>query len=108
VEDISERFYEEHRRKVYITPKSYLDGINLFLSQLEKKKKESKENIQRLSNGILKLQSTNEQIAGLKQKLTDLQPQLESENERAKIQAETIKENKVIASLKEQETEAEA
>ena len=31
VETMSERFYEELRRKVYITPKSYLDGINLFL-----------------------------------------------------------------------------
>lgn len=31
VEVMSERFYEELRRKVYITPKSYLDGINLFL-----------------------------------------------------------------------------
>jgi len=31
VEHLSERFYEEMRRKVYITPKSYLDGINLYL-----------------------------------------------------------------------------
>ena len=32
VEEMSDRFYEELRRKVYITPKSYLDGINLFLT----------------------------------------------------------------------------
>jgi dynein heavy chain, axonemal len=31
VEEMSIRFYEELRRKVYITPKSYLDGINLYL-----------------------------------------------------------------------------
>ena len=34
VEEISIHFYEELRRKVYITPKSYLDGINLYLLQL--------------------------------------------------------------------------
>ena len=30
VEQMSERFYEELRRRVYITPKSYLDGIKLY------------------------------------------------------------------------------
>jgi dynein heavy chain len=31
VETMSDRFYEELRRKVYITPKSYLDCINLYI-----------------------------------------------------------------------------
>lgn len=30
VEAMAKRFYDELRRKVYITPKSYLDGINLY------------------------------------------------------------------------------
>ena len=51
VEGISDQFYEELRRKVYITPKSYLDGINMYLSQLSEKRKEFKENIYRLANG---------------------------------------------------------
>lgn len=60
VEDISEKFYQELRRRVYITPKSYLDGINLFLSQLNEKRMEVQGNIDRLSNGIYKLKSTND------------------------------------------------
>jgi len=32
VEVMSIQFYEEMRRKVYITPKSYLDGINVYLA----------------------------------------------------------------------------
>lgn len=48
VEDFSETFYNELRRRVYITPKSYLDGINLFLSQLKEKRNEYRENISRL------------------------------------------------------------
>ena len=59
VEQFSDKFYEELRRKVYITPKSYLDGINLYINQLKDKRKEYQENISRLSNGIAKLEATN-------------------------------------------------
>ena len=60
------------------------------MSQLNEKRKEIKENISRLSNGIFKLQATNEQIAGLKIMLTELQPKLEIENQNAKVQAVQI------------------
>jgi len=30
VESMAKKFYDELRRKVYITPKSYLDGIQLY------------------------------------------------------------------------------
>ena len=83
VEDVSVQFYNELRRKVYITPKSYLDGINLYLQQMKDKRRELEENISRQANGILKLEVTNEQIAGLKVTLTQLQPKLDVENENA-------------------------
>ena len=51
VENMSSQFYEELRRKVYITPKSYLGGINMYLASLASKRKEYKENIYRLANG---------------------------------------------------------
>jgi len=76
VERYTERFYQELRRRVYVTPKSYLDGINLYLDQLFKKRKEYRDNIKRLSDGIHKLKDTNEQIAGLKEELTSLVPDL--------------------------------
>lgn len=85
VEDISVKFYDELRRKVYITPKSYLDGINLYLTQIQEKKKEMKENIMRLTNGIQKLQATHAQIEGLTVQLTELKPRLDLENKNAKI-----------------------
>ena len=31
VEEIAHKFWEEMRRKVYVTPKSYLDGITMYL-----------------------------------------------------------------------------
>ena len=80
VEEASVKFYEELRRKVYITPKSYLDLINLYLKQLNDKKKEARDNINRLSNGCKKLKDTNGQIADLQISLAVLIPKLEEEN----------------------------
>jgi hypothetical protein len=34
VEEAAERFFQVTRRKTYITPKSYLDGILLYLNLL--------------------------------------------------------------------------
>jgi len=35
VEETSDEFYESLRRRVYTTPKSYLDLISLYLKKLE-------------------------------------------------------------------------
>ena len=94
VEDMSTRFYEELRRKVYITPKSYLDGINMYITSLEHKGDEAKINIDRLSNGCKKLKDTNSQIADLQISLADLIPRLDVENVKAAEKAEIIKANK--------------
>lgn len=59
VEDIASKFWEEMRRKVYVTPKSYLDGITMYLKQLDTKREESRVNLSRLSNGCTKLKDTN-------------------------------------------------
>jgi dynein heavy chain, axonemal len=97
VEVMSTRFYEELRRKVYITPKSYLDGINMYISSLEKKRDEEKLNMDRLSNGCKKLKDTNAQISELQVSLADLIPRLDVENLKAAEKAEIIKANKQIA-----------
>ena len=60
VEDMSVQFYDELRRKIYVTPKSYLDGISMYLVQLNEKRREAKENVFRLVNGCKKLKDTNE------------------------------------------------
>jgi dynein heavy chain, axonemal len=77
VETMSEHFYEELRRRVYTTPKSYLDLIKLYLNTLTQKRKEDNENKDRLAMGVKKLAETNKSIAELKETLKELQPQLE-------------------------------
>lgn len=83
VEARSVQYWDELRRKVYVTPKSYLDGISMYIKQLEEKREEAKINISRLANGCKKLKDTNAQIADLKVSLATLIPKLEEENLKA-------------------------
>jgi len=59
VESISEQFFNELRRRVYTTPKSYLDLISLYLNTLDKKRIEVNSNRNRLANGLTTLKNTN-------------------------------------------------
>lgn len=59
VEKKSDEFWDSLRRRVYTTPKSYLDLISLYISKLEKKREELRNNERRLANGVSKLQDTN-------------------------------------------------
>jgi len=72
VEDTSDLFFAELRRRVYTTPKSYLDLINLYLNTLDVKRTEYNLNKNRLATGLKKLNDTNKSIAELKIKLTEL------------------------------------
>jgi len=65
VENLAERFYLELRRKTYITPKSFLDCIILYKQLLKAKWETFNDTIQRLQNGVLKLNQTNQQIEDL-------------------------------------------
>ena len=74
VEEKSAEFYEKLRRKVYTTPKSYLDLIHLYVSSLEQKREEQMRNKRRLAMGLQKLKDTNANIADFKIKIEELQP----------------------------------
>ena len=77
VEEMGDRMYHELRRKTYTTPKSYLDLINLYMSQLEAKRGESQKARVRLENGLGKLRKTRETVRELKEKLKEMAPELE-------------------------------
>lgn len=62
VESMSNTFYDELRRKVYTTPKSYLDGIYLYKQKLHIKWKELKDSIDWLSTGLKTLDMTNNMV----------------------------------------------
>lgn len=81
VEDTSEQFFNELRRRVYTTPKSYLDLINIYLSTLRKKRAEINANRSRLANGLTTLKNTNASIAELRVQITKMLPELAKKNE---------------------------
>ena len=85
VEDVSDQFYNELRRRVYTTPKSYLDLISLYLNTLDKKRNEINANRNRLGNGLTTLKNTNTSIANLKVTITAMLPKLAKANEELAI-----------------------
>ena len=108
VEDVSEDFWRTLRRRVYTTPKSYLDLINLYLSALEQKRTEFNINKTRLATGIKKLTDTNTNIAELREQIKELQPQLQKKNEDLKVSLKKATEDRKIADEKEEVVSKEA
>ena len=73
---LCDQYAKELRRKVYTTPKSYLDHITLY-GTLFNDKKDSIQAIERkLSFGLEKLYATNETVIKLQAEMTVLKPQL--------------------------------
>jgi dynein heavy chain len=108
VEDTSDRFFAELRRKVYTTPKSYLDLINLYLNTLDVKRVEYNTNRHRLATGLKKLNDTNKSIAELRIKLADLQPLLARKSEDLKVALVKVNADKQVANEKERVVSGEA
>jgi dynein heavy chain len=108
VERISVKFDEILRRKVYITPKSYLDSISMYKKFLDEKRLELDETILRLSTGLQKLATTNIQVAELKKMLTELRPELHQQSTVANEKANQVKIEKKKAEEKERVVEKEA
>jgi len=108
VEIMAIKFYQVQRRRVYITPKSYLDSISMYKNYLDEKRRELNITIMRLSNGLHKLSATNVQVADLKQILTELRPELESQSKMATEKATMVKVEKKKAEEKERVVEKEA
>ncbi|CAE7211449.1 DNAH6 [Symbiodinium sp. KB8] len=67
-------FEERLRRKVYVTPKSYLDLISLYLEMIQEKKEEKDVSLKRLQTGVDKIDEANEFVNNLQEELTKLAP----------------------------------
>merc|ERR1711972_717153 len=67
-------FEERLRRKVYATPKSYLDLISLYLEMITEKKEEKDVGLRRLQKGVDKIDEANGFVLNLQEELTKLAP----------------------------------
>lgn len=106
--DCAVKFEAALKRKVYTTPKSYLDLIGLYLNSLKRKREELIGNQKRLSSGLTKLEQANKQVAELQVTLTDLQPELEVQAVKVAEALEKVKADSDVAAEKEAVVQREA
>lgn len=62
VNEMSKTYLATERRYNYTTPKTFLEQIKLYQNLLAKKRMELVAKIERLENGLMKLQSTASQV----------------------------------------------
>ncbi|XP_077869744.1 dynein beta chain, ciliary-like [Saccoglossus kowalevskii] len=108
VNDISKMYLQNEKRYNYTTPKSFLEQIKLYDSLLQMKSKELTGKMERLENGLTKLQSTASQVDDLKAKLAAQEVELKQKNEdadkliqRVGIETEKVSKEKMIADEEE-------
>merc|ERR1711871_1186229 len=73
---MSADFLEQMRRNYYVTPTSYLALINTFKNLLAAQREKVMTAKLRYDNGLGKLAETEEQVDGMREELTALQPKL--------------------------------
>uniref|UniRef100_A0A670I3P5 Dynein axonemal heavy chain 17 n=1 Tax=Podarcis muralis TaxID=64176 RepID=A0A670I3P5_PODMU len=108
VNEMSKVYLATERRYNYTTPKTFLEQIKLYQNLLAKKRAELIAKIERLENGLMKLQSTASQVDDLKAKLAVQELELKHKNEDADkliqvvgIETEKVSKEKAIADEEE-------
>jgi dynein heavy chain, axonemal len=68
----SKKFYDNLRRKYYVTPTSYLELIITFKQLLEEKRKDVTASINKYENGFQKIIDTEGNVEGMQKNLIEL------------------------------------
>ncbi|KAH9586143.1 Dynein heavy chain [Trypanosoma melophagium] len=109
--ETTERFFEETRRRSYVTPTSYLSLLNTYSSLLQSRRLFVQGQCSRLENGLDKLRETEERVVHLEAQLKAQQPVLENKKEEIQKIMERLRVDRKEASEKEADArheEAEA
>jgi dynein heavy chain len=97
VSGMSKDYLAAMGRYYYVTPTSYLELINTFKTLLGKQRTKIMDAKHRYDNGLTKLLDTAEQVDGMKEELTALQPKLKEATVETDALIETVKHNTVDA-----------
>ncbi|KAL2078484.1 hypothetical protein ACEWY4_026169 [Coilia grayii] len=106
--EMSKSYLMSDRRYNYTTPKTFLEQIKLYQHLLSIKRSELLSKMERLENGLTKLQTTSAQVDDLKAKLAVQEVELKQKNEDADklikvVGVETEKVSKEAAIANEEE-----
>ncbi|KAF5902959.1 dynein heavy chain 9, axonemal, partial [Clarias magur] len=109
VNKTSKDYLVNDRRYNYTTPKSFLEQIKLYRNLLSLKRKDLSMKMERLENGLQKLNSTSAQVDDLKAKLAAQEVDLKQKNEDADkliqvvgVETEKVSREKAVADEEEQ------
>ena len=90
VNEFSAMVFDQERRYVYTTPKSFLELIKLFKTMLGKKKDELEASKQKYEVGVLKLNETGEIVSKLEEELKIFSVEVEAKKQSADEQAAIV------------------
>jgi dynein heavy chain len=101
-------FYEELKRKYYITPTSYLELLKTYIELFTQDKNMIPFTIKKYTVGLEKLKETNEQVKILQDEIIRYQPILEKKAKETEIMKADLEEQNAIASEVEKKVTIEA
>lgn len=81
VSQMTKKFFDQMRRYFYVTPKSYLDFLKLYLKMHEAQTNKIKNESDRISTGLRKLYETFDTVGEMKTRLKSMAPVLLEKNE---------------------------
>uniref|UniRef100_A0A3Q3IZZ6 Dynein, axonemal, heavy chain 1 n=1 Tax=Monopterus albus TaxID=43700 RepID=A0A3Q3IZZ6_MONAL len=102
-----EQYLSELSRHNYVTPKSYLELLKIFLYLIGQKKKELCSARQRMKTGLDKLLSTAEDVSKMQEELDTMRPLLEEATRDTEVTMETIKKDTAISEETRKSVQAE-
>ena len=108
VRKYSEVFYEMEKRNVYTTPKSFLELIKLFQFMFNHKKTELEDTKTTYEDGVIKLQTTQEEVTKLEAELQVFSVEVEAKKKVADERATVVGARKEIVEKESDKANAEA
>jgi dynein heavy chain len=108
VQELAEKFKRVERRFVYMTPKSYLELLKLYGGLLSDKRHLQDLNIERLGNGLTKLNDTAAVVGKLQTDLAVMVEDAEKKKETAEGIAEVVSREKAIVEVETAKAQKEA
>eukprot|EP01012_Entosiphon_sulcatum_P032728 TRINITY_DN4157_c0_g3_i1.p1 TRINITY_DN4157_c0_g3~~TRINITY_DN4157_c0_g3_i1.p1 ORF type:complete len:4135 (-),score=940.22 TRINITY_DN4157_c0_g3_i1:62-12466(-) len=97
VEETSEEYYAELRRRNYTTPTSYLELLNSYLTMLEEQHNSLTDQTNRFQGGLDKLVQTGQLVDEMEKDLKNMQPILEQAAKETAVLMEQLEKDQKIA-----------
>ncbi|CBZ35711.1 dynein heavy chain, putative [Leishmania donovani] len=95
--EMAQQYYDELRRRYYITPTSYLEFIETYKALLQSRRSRVEAQLAQVENGTEKMRETEETITKMKVEIEEKRPQLEKASEETQA---------VVADLKVRQAKA--